>query len=336
MARCFLLVILANPAAFGSDDFVWPGNGVPVDRPVWGHRDGLRIGLAPAPGPHGLIRIYTPYLGQAYPRMVNFLSVEPSVVGQPGRGQSELEQSRLHPGQGGLTFVPSNSESSGEPAAMLPTGVHDPDTETLALFVHTEPFRNVAHPILKLVFHCDQPHAVQIVIFTAADSATMTSCVLSATMGNYGLLRELHLADHQVEQAAELWADEPLDRLDFLPWRVWPAKELEQTGGGGYRVSLTSDLAHPEDADYSSAVPANWRYEGQAARHFWRTEAGVQPEVAVNARQTYWATDAPIPGGACFENFELRIPFRNAQRLWFGVEPIGRGDRPEAAPQPPR
>ena len=37
--------------------------------PTWGIKRGIAIGLWPNPGPRGLIRVYTPYLGQ--PRLTS-------------------------------------------------------------------------------------------------------------------------------------------------------------------------------------------------------------------------------------------------------------------------
>ncbi len=61
--------------------------------PEWGHAEGLRVGIAPLPGRRGLLRIYTPYLGQAEPVMLNFIAVEPIPRGEQGRGYSELRSS---------------------------------------------------------------------------------------------------------------------------------------------------------------------------------------------------------------------------------------------------
>lgn len=43
------------------------------------------------------------------------------------------------------------------------------------------------------------------------------------------------------------------------------------------------------------------------------------PVVAVNGRRQYWMSRASIPGGIAFENFELRLPFEEGQKLWFGI-----------------
>ncbi len=39
--------------------------------PYWGIKDGIAVGLWPLSGPRGLLRIYTPYLGQERLRMLN-------------------------------------------------------------------------------------------------------------------------------------------------------------------------------------------------------------------------------------------------------------------------
>jgi hypothetical protein len=70
--------------------WVTPAQGKPA-QPVWGHANGMRVGIAPMPGPRGLLRIYTPYLGLAEGRMLNFIAVEPIPEGKSARGYSELE-----------------------------------------------------------------------------------------------------------------------------------------------------------------------------------------------------------------------------------------------------
>ena len=327
MNRFCLLVLLllastAQASAGENGDFVWPGHGVPQERPVWGHRHGLRIGLAPAPGPHGLIRLYAPYLGQEYPRMVNYLSVEPTVKGQAGRDQSELERSRDRPGERGLTFRPSNYLEKAAPSDNLPSGLSTPSAGTLRLFVHSEPFPSGAQPVLEITFHRDHPYEIEIAIHANPDSAPMESCVISATMGNYGLLRRLHLAGGRIEQAPELWSDEQLDALGFLPWRTWSAENLERLPDGRVQVRASSNFPDPSHSSYGPDVPPHWRYRGDHAIHYWRAESSTRPSVAVNARRSYWQTGTLIPGGASFENFELRMPFDDGQRLWFGIVPL--------------
>jgi hypothetical protein len=122
VASTAMTAISNRALASQDDDFVWPGHHSALDRPVWGHRNGLQIGLAPTQGPRGLIRIYAPYLGVLYPQMINFLSLEPSVADREGRGQSELEMSGLDPGAQGLRFWASASPEHRVSSAELSPG----------------------------------------------------------------------------------------------------------------------------------------------------------------------------------------------------------------------
>ena len=310
-----------NGSAADRVPYVSPGNGVAKDRLVWGLRDGIRIGLHPNRGPAGLIRIYAPYLNQEYPRVVNFISVEPLVVGETRRGQSELETSHDRPGERGLTFRASSSltEQAGK---TLASGAIDPQTGRLHVFVHVERFRNGAKPIVECVFDAAHPHEIKLITHAAPDSAPMAQCILSATMGNYGQLRRLHLKDDAVVHATELWRpDETLDPLGFLPWRSFPTDRLARLPDGRYHVEISTDAKDPVKVRHDPGVKWWWKYEGRKAVHYWRAEADSQPFAAVNGRRTYWKSTARIPGGASFENFELNLPFRPGQRLWFGVRP---------------
>lgn len=320
--RGFALIVaifLAGPTR-ADTPFVRPGNGIARDVPVWGHRNGLRLGLAPTPGPRGLIRVYAPYLDQEFPRVVNFISIEPSARDQAGRDQSELQMSRDQPGRRGLSFWATNQRDAPRPEAPVPGRVDDTG-ETLRLFIQTEPFENGTHPIIECLFRRSAPHEVEFVTHAAPDSAPMTSCVLSATMGNYGLLRQIHLKDDRVVSARDLWKEDRTGRLGFLPWRVWPADQLRHTSDGRVAVRLSTDVLDPSSVRYDRRVAAHWRYTGRKAAHSWRTSADAEPAVAVNGRSTYWMSMAPIPGGTAFENFELRLPFRPGNRLWFSVQP---------------
>ena len=321
--------------------FVWPGHGVPRDRPAWGHRDGLRIGVAPTPGPRGLIRVYTPYLDQPYPRVVNYLSIEPLVRGEEYRAQSELAASGVRPGRTGLHFeVRDHLRDDGHPDAAASgdstdapaQGVVDGRAGTLRLFVHTETFPNGARPVIEIVFRREDRHEIELVLHAAPDSQPLARCTVSATMGNYGQLRRLHLRAG-VAAAADLWPGSPqelpLDRLGFLPWRTWPADRLVREPDGRLAVAGATDAADPAGVRYDRAVPDHWRYRGRPATHHWRAEADARPELAVNGRVTYWRSAAAIPGGPALENFELRLPFRDGRRLWFAVRPVPAAGRPD-------
>lgn len=67
----------------------------------------------------------------------------------------------------------------------------------------------------------------------------MTSCVLSATMGNYEQLRKIHLFNKRVRTARQLWTKDRLDRLGFLPRRTWSSDQLI-SNDDGYLVKITT------------------------------------------------------------------------------------------------
>jgi hypothetical protein len=60
---------LAGPVEDGP--FLRPSAGKAAE-PTWGIKGGIAVGLWPNGGPRGLIRVYTPYLGQGPHRVMNF------------------------------------------------------------------------------------------------------------------------------------------------------------------------------------------------------------------------------------------------------------------------
>lgn len=311
---------LADPIIDGP--WLRPAQGVPA-KPVWGHKEGISVGLWPMPGPRGLIRIYTPYVGQQRPRMINFIAIEPIVAGE--RGQSELEIG-LESQRRGLDFRAANTRQR----AAIPSDPTRPPPgqiervqgiDTLSFCLGTEPFRNGARPIVQVIFRQDRPHEVGFRVYAAAKSAELDACVLTATMGNYARIRRLWLRGKVVD-SRQLWPAFQPDPLGFACWRQWSRDALFQRHGK-IIVAATSNDDSPARADYSFRVLPGWRYQGRPATQYWRTSSVEEAVVRVNGRKTYWGGNAPIPGGASFENFELRIPFEPGQEFWFGVSPDG-------------
>ena len=288
---------------------------------AWGHAEGLRVGLHPLPGPRGMLRVYAPYLSQPETRMINFIAIEPTVVGKR-RGLSELEPSRLDGVPGKRLWSGDDAAGLADRRAARPArGVVRTigGIECLQVFIGVERFDNGARPLVRLTFRADRPHAVGLATFAAPGSAAMTSCVLTATMGNYARLRRLALADGVVT-AAQLW---PGFTGDGFARRVaFPLGRLPRLPDGSVLVSAVSDEADPARAD----APKAWRYVGRPAVQAWRCER-PEPglEAAVNARARYWRREEPIPGGPAIENFELAWPFRDGQEVWFVVEPLEAG-----------
>ncbi|HEY1861275.1 MAG TPA: hypothetical protein VGG61_13020, partial [Gemmataceae bacterium] len=211
--------------------------------PVWGVKGGLAVGLYPTSGPRGLIRVYAPYLGQKPGRMVNFIAIEPVVNGV--RGQSELEVG-LQSKQAGLEMWTGDTladvAAPRQPPVFTPGRIESIDgTKVLPFYLATEPFRNGAKPILQVILRADHPHEVGLRVHAARDSAPMNSCVLSATMGNYGRLRRLWLSGEVVD-AKKLWPTFEPDGLGFAPWRAWDRARLFKRNAD-VLVAATSDEA---------------------------------------------------------------------------------------------
>ena len=291
-------------------------DGTPV--PAWGHAEGLRVALWPAPGPRGLVRVYAPYLGNPQDHVINFIAVEPVVAGR--RGFSELEVSGLDRTRGKRLW--SADEASGAAPGQTPSPARgrierEGDVETLTVFVFVEPFENGARPYLRLTFRSDRPEEVGLAAYAQPESARMDACILTATMGNYARLRRLHLKD-RVATAGALWPD--FRGNGFAPHARFPLEQLFRMPDGSAIVAAAPDEPNPADADYALFTPAWWKYRGAVATQYWRApDPHSNLAAQVNGRTTYWGWHTAIPGGVAFENFELVAPFVAGQTFHFGV-----------------
>jgi hypothetical protein len=292
-----------------------------ASEPVWGFQEGISVGLWPTGGPRGLLRIYTPYLGQPRLRMINFIAIEP-VVGKD-RGLSELEPSTLDKVPGKAMWTGNNLELDPKPRPPWEpaTGkvIKVGRRKALTVFVFVEPFKNGAHPVVQLTFRRDRPHEVGLKVFATKGSAPMKACVLTATMGNYARLRHLWLKGEVVD-ARKVWPAFQPDAWGFASARQWQVDRLWVVGKEAV-VAATPSEANPVRANYAKEVPPWWRYEGKPATQYWRAPRQKDLLARVNGRQTFWATKAQIPGRTSFENFELEAPFQSGQEFTFGVTP---------------
>jgi len=315
---------LAPPQVDGP--WIQPTQGQPA-RPVWGHAQGLRVGLPPMPGPRGLLRIYAPYLGHREDRVVNFIAIEPIPEGQTERGFSELERSDLDRVNGKRFW------SADLPRDASPAPVNRPargivrkqgETETLTVFVLVERFHNGAHVYLRLRFRSDRPCEVGLATFAWEDSTPLQHCILTATMGNYARLRTLYLKDGPIS-SLDLWPD--YTETGFAPHARFALKEMIRTREGHALFIAAPNEAAPSEAEYAPGTPYWWKYEGKVATQYWRCEK-PDPQLAglVNGRYTYWLSECPIPGGIALENFELMEPFRSGAEYIFGVTAQSAGD----------
>lgn len=298
----------------------------PVDgarEPRWGHPQGLQLGLHPLRGPRGLLRIFTPYLGQPRERLLNFIAVEPIPAGATERGYSELERSRLDDAPGLRMWTADDASDA------TPRDARDPargtvsvidGVETLTVDVLVEPFANGADVWVRVVFRADRPHELSVAAYRRDSSVELDACVLTATMGNWARLRTLHLAGGREATAGRLWPD--YRDIHFADHAVFGVDELVREGDEVV-VSATPDEAEPHRAEYAPGTKEHWHYLGDRAVQTWRvSEPDPRLVAQVNGRHTYWMSEAAIPGGIAFENFELVEPFRQGRAFTFQVEPL--------------
>lgn len=288
---------------------------------------GLQIGIPPLPGPRGLLRVFTPYLEHPRERLVNFIAVEPIPQGASERGFSEMEQSSLDPGAQGKRFWSSDDDSdaetmsSGTPARTPARGEIDTvdGIETLTVWIGVERFDNGADVRVRVRFFADRPHEVEVAGFANAASVPLSHLILTATMGNWARLRELHLADRTVSPA-ELWPE--FSGTAFTTHGRFPLAELTRDGEAAI-VRATGDEDDPWSVEYSADTAEHWRFLGRRAVQTWRVDdPHPELEALVNARWSYWASASPIPGGPAYENFEIVEPFRQGAAFRFSVDPL--------------
>jgi hypothetical protein len=267
--------------------------------------------------PRGLIRIYSPVLPGGKYKLINFIAIEPIVAGR--RGFSEMEMSLLDHLPGKRMWIAADSGEPGDVATIEPGKITQlaSGAEQLELTLRCEKFNNGAHVYLVITQRSDAPDEIELTVHMEPDSKKIDYVVLSATMGNMARTRLLWLADGPMS-TQKLYPDFSGD--GFAGTEVFGFRQLHQTVDGHVLVAITTDEANPAD----TKVPGmgDWYYGGKKVTQYWRKpkgDYGNDLQAAVNARHLYWGMQVPIPGGVAFENFEMREPFREGQRFFFGV-----------------
>jgi len=291
-------------------------------QPVWGHVKGLRVGLAPMPGPRGLLRIYTPYLGHEEGKMMNFIAFEPIVKGESKRGFSELEFSKLDKARG-KRFWSSNDSLCKDPASEVRPASGKVSVinglETLTVYIFSETFENGARVYVRMRFFENRPYEVELTTNKCELSDSLDHFILTATMGNFSRLRTLYLKG-KTKSSLELWPD--YRDIYFAPHDYTPAGEMISDDKGGVYFIAAPNESNLQAVNYSPDTREHWKYYGGKATQYWYCpDPGDDLNGLVNGRYFYWASKSPIPGGIAYENFEMKDKFRNGQRFVFGITP---------------
>ncbi|GAB3929639.1 hypothetical protein [Mucilaginibacter myungsuensis] len=308
---------------------------------IWGIRGGIGFSIWPNGvetgdkddgGPRGLIRVGREVNGKFY--LINFIAIEPIVDGR-------IEFSEISPStvddRWGKLFWTSDSQAADAYNPNLAKGVIShpdpakPEVEQLTLYLFMEQFLHKANPYLKISIRSDRPDELCLEIFNKPNSAKMDRCALTATMGNYSRLRQLHLNDEVVD-SRKLYND--YKGIDFIEKQSYPADKFLKTVDGSLIAIATPNESSAELASWPNtkayADRAGWRYRVPIKlTQYWRKDAGnYDPslELRVNGRAKYWAVASrdpnayvDIPGGPAFENFELREKYSSGQKFYFGI-----------------
>lgn len=322
-----------TPAPAQSADAIssqWIQPHAPGDPLIWGRKDGIVFGL-PSPGglrgPRGLIRvgILSPTTGK--PELLNFIAVEPVVLGPGSRTSrmafSELEPSRLDPGERGKRLWVDLS-SYGK--ANLPTGTlqtfpgerNNPAIERLSVQIDVERFSaNNAHVHLIASIDNDHPDELRLSVFADNDSPPIEELALTATMGNFERLRRLWL--HRcVVDSRELMGSYTGDAFADPP--NYPLRDMLRTGDGDAIVFATTNEDNP--SSFPGTPSGHWHDPLPKLTQYWRIAAhDIEPDlrVRINGRRVYWASHDIVPGGIAYENFDVRQRYIPGQTFIFGV-----------------
>jgi hypothetical protein len=291
-------------------------------RPCWGLAKGLLFGIHPGDKkgdgePRGLIRIYSPVLRGGKYDLINFIAIEPIVDGK--RGFSEIEHSRLDGAAGKRIWTAADSSTPGDAVKMEPGKVRRlaSGVEQFELTLRVEKFDNGAHVYLVVAQRSDAPDEIELTIHAERDSKALQYVMLSATMGNKARTRLLWLADGP-RSTRQLFPGFSGD--GFTGDAVFGFRRIHRMADGDALVAITTDEANP--GGVKVADMDGWYYGGHKVTQYWRKSKGSYAsdlQAVVNARSVYWGSHMAIPGGAAFENFEIRERFRDGQRMRFGV-----------------
>lgn len=324
-------LFLAQAGTWGKDGLASPdtiGNWiVPAQNqqalPLWGHKDGILLGIAPTHGPRGLIRIFTPYLDLEDGNVMNFIALEPVPKGELERGYSELEMSSLDKGKWGKRFWSSNDSLGIFPRVeTLPArGVisEENEEEVLTFYVFSEAFNNGAKVYVKIQLFESRPYEFEMRAYTYGNSVELDNFVLTATMGNKARLRDLILKD-KVVSCLDLWSY--YKDVHFTPRTPIALEDMIVAKDGRTYFISTPDELDYHQAKYSRGTARHWRYYGKHAIQYWVKENAPLDMIGIlTGRYTYWGSKHPIPGGISIENFELFEPFQEGNKYVFGISP---------------
>ncbi len=312
-----------------------------ADIPFWGIKNGITVSLWPAAaeptksegGPRGLLRIGYNYLGTNF--LINFIAIEPVVDGD--MEFSEISPSAVDGNWGKFMWAADSiignhyTGNANFRGAITHPDILHPEVEELSFYLFMERFKNGTHPYLKISIRDDAPGELCMQIFNEDNSARMERCALTATMGNYSRLRYLYLKNSTID-ARQLFAG--YHDIDFIEKQPYNYNQMLRTKKGDYIAVIESNENFNQLADWpqqpSYLLKNGWRYRPfYKLTQYWKKpsqDADSSLTIRVNGRAKYWSGGSEnkldyinIPGGAAFENFELRDTYQAGEKFIFGL-----------------
>ena len=319
------LVLLIAVSPLRAQESQWVRPKTDTDPLIWGRRDGIVFGLfskGGIRGPRGLLRIGVYAPGSTEPQLLNFIAVEPVIVG-PGRrfdrlAFSELEMSELDPGQRGKRMWVHPEFGTGVEGKLETLHSGKATVERLSIRIDIERFdANGAHVYVIASIDSDHPGELRLTPYAEADSTPLEELTTTATMGNYERLRLLWLNGKTID-SRQLFKG--YEGTAFTEKFTYPLPDLLRDDDGGAIVFCTPSEDAPSRT--SGNLTAHWPYTLPKYTQYWRVPGhDVQPDLRarVNARRVYWQSNDPVLGGIAFENFEVRQRYVPGETFIFGL-----------------
>ena len=275
------------------------------NQPLWGHRQGIRIGELNSSDSLGLINVVAGFEAtvgddRSTSEPTNRLSVRPIVVENsdagPGKNQAELPelQQSLVNGKPGLMIGISDSLSSpdfDDPSPLERTGLQDAisqDGNTMRIFVHYERyasgFPSGAKPVIETIFDADHPNRIGLLPRLAEGSTPLKAVQIVTTLdARYRRRRVDLVVDGQVKTVSLPKQEKPIGGSSDEPKNeeaiasqsedVWqtislaeiPIDEAEQMR----KLRFSTDVTDFSKTKLPASVDSEWDYEGVANCQTW-------------------------------------------------------------------
>jgi hypothetical protein len=294
----------------------------PGDPLIYGIQDGVVVTIHPfgihdattPGGPRGLI--YVGFEENGKRQLSNYIAIEPIARGR--RDYSELETGSDHKKGKIFKITDRVDEIPGSDTTFASGNIEGLEgNRSLSFAIHPECFENGSMPIIEVTLFENKPDRIRFRTFAATQSASMTQCILTATMGNYTRCRYLWMA---AESAFAPSLYQGYQDKGFIEKEPYPLARLHKTRDGGVIAVISPDEIEPREVRPFPGWDW-WYYPGKRLAQFWYKPKGTYDDslhCRVNGRHTYWAFHNPIPGGTAFENFELVERFSPGRESWFG------------------